>query len=111
MLYYDTRNPLFVNELHHLGDEPTCVLAEWKEKITKLHVQGDFLSEYYVIRGMGDYLRGIKWLNKIDSESYHKKLGGFKTTRYKNAITWRLVELRFKLKFKLMFWNGKLIDG
>jgi UDP-galactopyranose mutase len=56
MFYYDTRNPLFVNERYHLDPGPEIVLSEWKRKITEYHVKQDWLSEYYLILALRDYL-------------------------------------------------------
>ena len=99
MNYYDTRNPLFVNELHHRGDKPEKVLADWKDRITKFHVNGDFLSEYYIIRGLWDYMKGIGWLKQLDAERYHKKLVNTKSFKRKNAIFWRITEKKFRKKY------------
>ena len=94
--YYDTRNPLFVNQLYGFLPEPEKLLSDWKERITAYHLKKDWLTEYYVILAMNDFLRGRKWLGKVDSGRYHKKLRKVKSSRLKNAISWRLVELRFK---------------
>lgn len=94
--YYDTRNPLFVNQIHGLLSEPEKLLSDWKEKITAYHLKKDWLTEYYVILAMNDFLRGLKWLKRVDSCRYHKKLQKMKSSRLKNAVSWRLVELRFK---------------
>ncbi len=99
MNYYDTRNTLFVNELHNRGGEPKKVLSDWKDKITKLHVKGDFLSEYYVIRGLWDYMNGIEWLKKLDAEHLHRRLGKAKKSKLRNAVFWRMAEWRFRNKY------------
>ena len=59
MNYYDTRNPLFVNEKYGLLPEKHELLAKWKEKITGFHVRGDYASEYYTICGLYDNMRGL----------------------------------------------------
>lgn len=100
--YYDTRNPLFVNELYHLEPDPQIVLAEWKSKITEFHVQKEWLVEYYAILAMRDYLRGLNWLKRIDSGKYHKRLQKVKSCRLKNAISWRIVERRYRKKYNLV---------
>jgi GT2 family glycosyltransferase len=99
MLYYDTRNPLFVNELYHLGCQPEMILTEWKKKITEYHVKQDWLTEYYLILALRDYLRGMKWLKRIDSQKYHRKLQRTKSCRLKNALAWRVVERQFQRRF------------
>lgn len=97
--YYDTRNPLFVNELHGLNDDPHEMLQKWKEKVTYFHQQSEWLYEYFTIRGMRDFLRGITWLTRIDSARYHKALQREKACRIKNAIYWRIVEWLFHRKY------------
>ncbi|MFR8428759.1 MAG: hypothetical protein ACLVCH_15915 [Roseburia inulinivorans] len=42
MLYYDTRNPLFVNAIHFPWLDSQAVLNKWHETITSYHVAGDF---------------------------------------------------------------------
>ena len=97
MQYYDTRNPLFVNQIHGLLPSPDEMMKTWKDTITDYHVKEDWLSEYYVILGMNDFLKGLKWLKKIDPEKHHKKLQELKTSKLKNAIAWRYVVLKFRL--------------
>ena len=99
MQYYDTRNPLFVNQLYGFLPEPLQLLRQWKDKMTTFHVKGDWLSEYYVILAMNDFLKGMGWLKRIDAGKYHKKLQKAKSCKVKNAICWRLVEHRAKKKF------------
>lgn len=96
MLYYDTRNPLFVNQIYQIGPSREEILLNWKEKITSYHVKEDWLSEYYVIKALDDYLKGMDWLYKINSAKYHKRLQRAKSCRIKNAILWRLVERRYR---------------
>ena len=98
MLYYDTRNPLFVNAIHFPWLDSQAVLNKWHETITSYHVAGDFVSEYYVIRGMLDFLKGLKWLKHVDSERYHRRLLNMKGNKWKNAISWRVAEKWFKVK-------------
>ncbi len=99
--YYDTRNTLFVNEKFRLNDNASNVLSDWKSRISFYHSRGKWDYEYYAIKGMGDYLKGVGWLTKIHPGKYHKKLQNAKISRYKNAIMWRTVECRFKKKYKL----------
>ncbi|MCM1500811.1 MAG: glycosyltransferase family 2 protein [Clostridium sp.] len=96
MLYYDTRNPLFVNQIHGTGASPEFIFAEWKITISKYHAMKDWISEYYVISAMNDFLKGVSWLKKIDSAKRHKYLQKIKSNRYKNAIFWRIVARRFR---------------
>lgn len=101
ILYYDIRNTLFVNQIYGFLPEKKLVLEDWKQKITKYHIQQDWLTEFYVILAMNDFLNGINWLKRIDSEKYHKKLKRAKSCKTKNAVCWRIVERRFKWKYRL----------
>ena len=100
LLYYDTRNTLFVNEKYGLQPPVNEVFGDWKKRISAYHVQRDWLSEYMVICGMGDFLRGMRWLEHLDSEMYHKRITGMKSNRVKNAVAWRWVAFKFKRKYK-----------
>ena len=99
--YYDTRNPLFVNELYNISKPANVILTEWKSAITECHVQQDWLTEYYIIRALNDYLKGIDWLKNIDAGKYHKRLLKKKSNRYKNACFWRFVQYKFKKRYSL----------
>lgn len=99
MNYYDTRNPLFVNEKYGLLPTPDIMLATWKDKITEFHVKKDFESEYYTILGMHDFLKGIKWLEKVDSCKKHKRLQKAKICRFKNSVLWRVAEWKLKRRY------------
>lgn len=101
ILYYDTRNPLFVNEVHNLSPGPDAVLAEWKQKISNYHVKQDWLSEYYLILAMSDFLKGLKWLKRIDPERHYNHLKRVRSCKVKNAIAWRVVQYRFKKKYNI----------
>ena len=96
MLYYDTRNTLFVNEMYGYISEPKKLLFNWKTQITSYHVQEDYLNEYMVIIGMRDFLRGIQWLSKLDTRKNHVKLVSMPISKYRTAISWRLVERKLR---------------
>ncbi len=98
--YYDMRNPLFVNQIYGFLKPKDEMLQLWKEQITEFHIKGDLISEYMLIIGLRDFLRGLKWLKRIDSEKYHKKLMNIKTNRWKNALSWRFVEIIFRYRYK-----------
>lgn len=98
--YYDTRNPLYVNEKHGLQPDPGQILANWKAKISAYHLHREWDYEYYAIRGMYDFLRGTEWLYRIHPGKYHQKLQRVWINRYKNSIFWRLTEHRFKRKYR-----------
>ncbi|MBD5489475.1 MAG: glycosyltransferase family 2 protein [Lachnospiraceae bacterium] len=88
--YYDTRNPLFVNEMYEIPEKKEELIESWKKKIDITHEQKDYLMEYMIIRGVWDYLKGITWLKTCKSESLHKTLAKKKGNRFQNAILWRL---------------------
>ncbi len=96
ILYYDTRNSLFVNEIMEIE---TDWKKEWEKiykKITDWHKKRDFLLENMYIRGVMDYTRGLRWLKKVDGEHFHKKLTGKRETsglRYENAVMWRILKI------------------
>ncbi len=96
--YYDTRNPLFVNDEQGIMSEPSEVYNKWFSKITDFHVREDYASEYYTIMGMLDYLKGIRYLYRIDPEKKHKKLSQARISRLRNSVLWRIVRLRFRWK-------------
>ena len=96
ILYYDTRNPLFVN--NRIG----CLDLEayhqtWKKNIAEYHNKCDYEREYMVIRGLFDFLKGERWLCRHDSTKLHRKLTGRKKClRYRNALLWRITVTRLK---------------
>lgn len=96
MLYYDTRNPLYVNQIYGLGAATDCIFSDWKSRISYYHASKDWLSEYYTISALNDFLKGMGWLKKVDSAKYHKRLQKVRSNRYKNAIFWRIVARRYK---------------
>ena len=101
MLYYDTRNPLFVNEVYGLDEDRQAVLDKWKQKISLYHVNKDFISEYYVIKAMDDYLKGLPWLYKVDPARNHSKLKKTKIYKVKNSVLWRIVVHKYRRKYKM----------
>lgn len=96
--YYDTRNPLFVNQIHGMLPDAKVVLEQWKKKITMYHIKQDWLTEYYVIIAMNDFLKGLSWLRRIDSAKYHRKLQRAKSNRIRNALLWRIVDFKFRMR-------------
>ena len=94
--YYDTRNPLLVNEKYGLMPDSKEVYDRWFSKITEFHVKEDYASEYYTILGMLDYLKGMDYLYRIDPEKKHKKLSHARISKLKNSILWRIVKWRYK---------------
>lgn len=99
--YYDTRNPLYVNEKYRLSGDASTVLLDWKKKISRYHYEEKWDYEYYTIKGMIDFLKGMKWLTDIHPGKYHSRLQKARINRYKNSILWRVAEYRFRKKYKL----------
>ena len=96
--YYDTRNPLIVNEIYGFLPPKQKLFDDWKDSITEYHNKEDYLSEYMLIIAMRDFLRGMRWLKRVDSEKYNRKLRNMTSNRWKNAIAWRWVSLLIKMK-------------
>lgn len=92
--YYDMRNSLFVNERYGQLKPKEELLIWWKEKITKAHLEKDYQLEYMLILGMWDFLKGIKWLKRIDVEKNH--VYRICVVKIKNklvtALAWRWVQ-------------------
>lgn len=99
ILYYDYRNSLIVNKLYGFLPSKEELVFSWKDSITKYHKNGDYLSELMIILALKDFLKGINWLYRIDSEKMHKKLCRLKASRYKNAFLWRIVYVLFLIRF------------
>lgn len=97
--YYDVRNTLMVNELYGMNQEKELLWKEWKEKITKSHKNKNYRMEYMLIKGLWDFLKGEHWLYKINGEKYHRKLCTKKSSRWKNAVLWRMTAIRFYLQY------------
>lgn len=72
--YYDTRNPLFVNEIMGYDVDYELLLEQLDRDITEAHRNGDFELEYFLVQGVADYLKGIEWLEELDSEKYSEWL-------------------------------------
>lgn len=97
ILYYDTRNPLFVNKIHGINQDKDMIIINWIKRISSFHAKQDWDSEYACILGMRDYLRGLKWLYRIDPQKHHAKIQKIKSDKLKNMIAWRLVWLIFRI--------------
>lgn len=101
MCYYDTRNPLFVNEKFRFCENASEVLVDWKNRILSYHLEQKWDYEYYAIQGMIDFLKGVEWLTGIHPGKYHNKLQKAKINRYKNSVLWRVAAHKFKKKYRL----------
>lgn len=93
MVYYDTRNTLFVNEIISSLPDKRTFLKWWKKEITDYHIKENYLFEYIVIKAVFDYLKGINRLKRVNSIRLNEKLYRTKSTKFKNAICWRIVYL------------------
>jgi len=97
--YYDMRNTLFVNEITGCM-RPEKELENWKKKISYAHRNKDYKLEYLLIKAMNDYLKGIKWLNRLCVDRYHKHISrNIILVRYRNILFWRMVYYKYKKKF------------
>ena len=90
--YYDMRNSLFVNAMYGQLKPKDELLIWWKEKITKAHVKKNYQLEFMLILAMWDFLKGVKWLKKVDVERNH--VHRICTLKIKNklitAVMWRI---------------------
>lgn len=97
--YYDTRNPLFVNERYNLLDGRR-EYDKWKARISRAHVRGDYLSEYMIICGMRDFLKGEEWLYAIKPDRHHMAITRKrKFLKIRNKVLWRICAIKFKKKY------------
>ena len=94
--YYDYRNSLFINELFHCRKSVEDILSDWKTRITKKHIEKDYVGEYLLIRALWDYSKGISWMRKVNITKLNTSLYNIKTCKFKNAIAWRYVENKIK---------------
>lgn len=93
--YYDYRNSLIVNALYGCGEtDKAQIWKQFKQKITKAHVEKDYLLEYFLIRAFRDYLRGMNWFMRKNDMAIHAALvRKKKACRYGNSISWRIAFL------------------
>ncbi len=98
--YYDTRNPLFVNSMYDMFDAEEAY-RQWKQTISACHREKDYRTEYMIILGMLDFLKGTDWLYRLDSAKYHERLKRPKHLyRVRNAFLWRIAEKKYNRKYK-----------
>lgn len=103
MEYYDTRNALIVNTKYGLLPSGDVVIMRWKEKVSRRCLEKDYLSEFMVIKGMMDYLKGQKWFYGQDSLKLHKRLSNYEkrgVLKYVNAFLWRIATVLCLLKLR-----------
>lgn len=74
IVYYDTRNPLFVNEMFGMVADKKEIKKLREERMLFYHYRKDYLSEYMVYLGVRDYFKGKDWLWNLDGEENHKKI-------------------------------------
>ena len=102
MAYYDMRNSLLVNEIYGQLKSKKELLIWWKEKITKAHLEKDYQLEYMLILGMWDFLKGIRWLKRLDVEKNHvHRICAVKIkNKRRTAFAWRVVQCRINGKIE-----------
>ena len=98
--YYDIRNSLLVNDIYNVCQKKEQIYQEWKTKISDAHLKKNWTLEYMLIKGFADYLKGIDWLEKIDSEKNHYSIIRKKGNRFLNCFLWRWSALKFLIKMK-----------
>ena len=103
--YYDRRNSRFVNAKYGMVETSAEEYRQWKDEISKAHIDQNFTLEYMRIKAFGDYLKGDRWLIKHDGRKLHNKLGKVHGGRIRNALSWRIVSMRFWVK-KNRFFNA-----
>ncbi len=74
LAYYDTRNPLFVNEKYNLLPGKDELITHWKNCVDFYCKNKEYISALAVIRGIEDYLKGYIWLQNNDLEKSHIEL-------------------------------------
>lgn len=90
--YYDTRNPLFVNELMGYEVNYEELLEQWDRNIVQARDNGDYELEFYLIQGIADYLKGMNWLNGLDSQKYSECLMNQEISKDNNAKLWHKIK-------------------
>lgn len=97
MEYYDIRNTLFVNEIRNISQDTKEIYRIWKQKMGYAHSLGKWTNEYLVIIGFNHYLNGLEKILHYDAEKIHNRLRKLKGKRYKNAMAWRVVAIKYFL--------------
>lgn len=100
MLYYDTRNSLIVNDLYCRKEKNMeLFISDFKKRISTEHVNQRFLQEHMIIKAYQHFLKGNKWFRKKNGEKNHNALIGItKEKKFLNAIMWRVIVLKLRLK-------------
>ncbi len=74
MAYYDMRNSLIVNKLYGYMTMKHSLFKWWRIQIGKIHAQRDKRKRRMMILGLWDFFKGIKYLEKINSEHKHRHM-------------------------------------
>lgn len=98
--YYDMRNTLIVNAIYGLYKPDKEVLQWWKSKISRQHLEKQYLKEYMLILGMRDYLRGKQYFEKHDVERKNKRLRKKRGIKIVNSLLWRMTVCIYSLNNK-----------
>ena len=98
--YYDMRNSLIVNAMYGQLKPKKELLSWWKEKITEAHVEEDYQLEFMLIIGMWDFLKGVKWLKRMDIEKNHvHRICALKIkNKLITAVAWRCAWMKGSLR-------------
>ncbi len=101
MRYYDTRNPLFVNERYPSPEsDPQAVYERWFRALTELHVKKDYRGEYMMIAAMWDYLKGTDFLSGGAALRRSRELAEKQSfSRWENALLRRLAAAKYHRRF------------
>lgn len=94
ILYYDTRNPLFVNQLYSLNSDIKKIWENIRIKTQDFHKIKEYHKEFLILQGFRDYLRGLEWLFSIDSEKYQLKLSRISSGKLKVMFLILYIELK-----------------
>ena len=76
-------------------------MGRWRSLLGVRQRQADYHTEYMEIRGMLDFLRGSRWLKRLDPERNHKRLSRRRRfSRFANMVLRRFATLLYRRR-----WN------
>ena len=68
------------------------LLEQWDRNIMQARDNGDYELEFYLIQGIADYLKGMNWLNGLDSQKYSECLMNQEISKDNNAKLWHKIK-------------------
>lgn len=94
ILYYDTRNSLFVNKLYAVESDRNDLKEETDKKIKMFLTNKEYSYADALIDGVVDYFKGIEWLKEEGQKQYvlRYKYGLF--SRIRVLIRWNVIKHR-----------------